>query len=79
MLDRTADKRRHAAERQRRRTMRRKLDLKLFTIPADEFRLSEAMLASGRMSEADALDHRLVEHALTEVVADFIDRWTRHA
>ena len=55
MLDRPDDRKpQSAAERQRRRRMRRKLDLKLFTIEADEFRLAEALLAAGRVNEAQA-------------------------
>jgi hypothetical protein len=47
-------------------------------IDVDECALAEALILSGRLSEAEALRPELVERELSALVADFISRW-RHA
>jgi hypothetical protein len=42
-----------------------------------ENRVTEAMLVSGRMTEADVSDHALVEAALLRVVIEWIARWLK--
>jgi hypothetical protein len=39
-------------------------------------RLCEALIASGRLSEAEALEREAVTAAAAAVLDDFIDRWT---
>ncbi len=40
-----------------------------------EHRLAEALIVSGRLTEAEALRRQLLERELTRLVEDFIERW----
>lgn len=64
-------------ERQRRCRSRRKTGEKRFVIFAREHWVAEAMLLSGRMKEAEVLDHTKVEAALSRVVIEWIARWLK--
>jgi hypothetical protein len=44
-----------------------------------EHDLAEALIAAERLSEAQALDRRLVEQATESLITDFIARWCRSA
>jgi len=46
-------------------------------IIAREHWVIEAMLLSGRMTEADVVDHALVEEALSRVVVEWLVRWLK--
>ena len=52
------------------------------TIDIDEAALAEALIATGRLTEDEALQPELIERELTALVGDFISRWrnavTRH-
>jgi hypothetical protein len=71
-----------AALRARRFRRRRRDGLVPRTIDVDEQALAEALIQSGRLTEAEALRPDLVERELALLVADFILRWrngvTRH-
>lgn len=71
MLDRPSP----AAARARRHRWRRRNGLVPRTLDVDENALAEALIASGRLSEAEALRPDLIERELSGVVADFICRW----
>jgi len=47
------------------------------TVDVDEHALAEMLIASGRLSEAEALCPELIERELSALIADFISRW-RH-
>jgi hypothetical protein len=75
MLDRSASS---AAVRARRSRWRRRNGLVPRTIDVDEHALAEALIASGRLTEQEALQPVLIERELSALVADFISRW-RHS
>src|SRR5262245_20389619 len=64
-----------AALRARRFRRRRRNGLVPRTIEVDEPALAEALIESGRLTEAEALRPDLVERELTALIADFILRW----
>lgn len=64
-------------ERQRRCRARSKAGQKRYVIVAREHWVAEAMLLSGRMTEAEVLDHALVETALSRVVVEWMARWLK--
>jgi hypothetical protein len=64
-------------ERQRRCRARSKAGEKHYVIIAREHWVAEAMLVSGRMTEADVLDHALVEMALSRVFVEWMARWLK--
>jgi hypothetical protein len=64
-------------ERQRRCRARNKAGQKRYVIVARENWVIEAMLLSGRMTEADVADHALVEAALSRVVIEWLVRWLK--
>jgi hypothetical protein len=66
-----------AALRARRARRRRRHGLVPRTIEVDEHGLAAMLIASGRLTEAQALDPALVERELSALVADIILRW-RH-
>ena len=68
---------RNDRERQRRCRARIKAGEKRYVIVAREHWVAEAMLLSGRMTEADVLDHALVEAALSRVVVEWMARWLK--
>lgn len=72
MLDRPPSS---AANRARRWRWRRRNGLVPRRIDVDEHALAEAFIASGRLTEAEALRPDLVERELAALVADFILRW----
>jgi hypothetical protein len=74
MLDRPPSP---AAVRQRRKRWRRRHGFVPRTIDVDEHALAEALILSGRLTEAEALRPSLIERELSALVADFIARW-RH-
>jgi hypothetical protein len=62
------------ALRARRKRWRRRNGLVPYQIDAAECELAGALIASGRLTEAEALRPELVERELSAVVA-FIERW----
>jgi hypothetical protein len=68
---------RNDRERQRRCRARSRAGEKRYVIVAREHWVAEAMLLSGRMTEADVLDHALVEAALSRVVVEWMARWLK--
>jgi hypothetical protein len=64
-----------AAARARRSRWRRRNGLVPRRIDVDEHALAEALIASGRLTEGEALQPDLVERELAALVADFISRW----
>lgn len=64
-----------AATRARRWRWRRRNGLVPRRIDVDEHALAEALIASGRLTESEALRPDLVERELAALVADFISRW----
>jgi hypothetical protein len=72
MLDRPPSA---AAIRARRSRWRRRNGLAPRTVDVDEHGLAEALILSGRLSEAEALQPALIERELSALIADFIARW----
>jgi hypothetical protein len=68
---------RNDRERQRRCRARIKAGEKRYVVVTREHWVAEAMLLSGRMTEADVLDHALVEMALSRVVVEWMARWLK--
>ena len=68
-------RRKSASARQRRYRRRAKAGNAIFPIEADECAVIEAMLKSGRMTEAQALKRKLVNAALGELIAEWAGRW----
>jgi hypothetical protein len=64
-----------AAARKRAYKARQKIGQAVFRVTADEDRLAEALIASGRISEDAAVDRAKIEAALSQVVADWVERW----
>jgi hypothetical protein len=71
VLDRPASPR----DRQRKARWRRRNGLVQYRIDADEHALAEALIASGRLTEAEALHPDMVRRELSALVVDFIARW----
>lgn len=65
------------AIRARRYRWRRRNGLVPHRLDLDEHELAEALIASGRLTEAEALHPELIDRELLAVIADFILRW-RH-
>jgi hypothetical protein len=70
--------RQRAAARQRRARIRRRCGMVIRRVGVDEHALAGALIASKRLSEAEALQPELVERELSRLIADWIERW-RHA
>lgn len=68
----------HAA-RNRRSRRRQRQGMIWLGIEATEHPLAEALIASGRLTDAEALDRKRVGAAVEGIVADFIARWVRGA
>ena len=64
-------------ERQRRCRARSKAGEKRYVIITREHWATEAMLLSGRMTEADISDQALMEAALSRVVIEWLARWLK--
>jgi hypothetical protein len=64
-----------AAARQRRCRVRRRQGLAILRVETNEFRLIDALLAAGRLSEDEALRRALVEKAAAKLLEDFTARW----
>jgi hypothetical protein len=62
-------------EHQRRSRRRRKAGRVVLRIEVDEFRLIDSLLAAHRLTEADGLDRRRVEAAVSRLLADWVTRW----
>jgi hypothetical protein len=56
---------------------RQRAGLAVFRVTALEYDLVQAMIEAERLSVADALDRRRVEHALAALVAEWSARWLR--
>jgi hypothetical protein len=69
------------AERQRRARARRRRGVMTFRVEANEHRLAEALIESGRLTEALALERPQIERELAKLIDDWIRRWleNRHA
>lgn len=65
------------AERARRHRARRKDGRASLRIEVPEAVVVEALIASGRLSEAGALSRQAVERAVGEVIQDWAARWSR--
>jgi hypothetical protein len=63
------------AVKQQRYRRRRANGARIFRIEADHDALVMALLASGRLSEREALDHARVERELTGVLNEWAARW----
>jgi hypothetical protein len=48
------------------------------TIDVDEHGFAEALIASGRLSETEALHPELIKREIEAVVGNFIAGWRRH-
>ena len=66
-----------AAQRQHRCRARRRRGLALLRVEVDEFRLVDALLWAGRLSEDESRRPPLVEAAVAQVLKDFIVRWQK--
>jgi hypothetical protein len=75
MLDRPPSR---AAARARKARHRRRLGLVPRRIDVDECGLAEMLIASGRLTELEALRPDLQERELAALVGDIISRW-RHS
>jgi hypothetical protein len=64
-----------AAQRQAAYKRRQRHGEAVLALRCEYFPLIEALLASSRLTEADALDRGQVESAVAEVVRDWIARW----
>jgi hypothetical protein len=64
-----------AAARQAAYKRRQRHGEAVLRLRADYFPLVAALLESGRLTEADALDRDQVESAIAEVVRDWVARW----
>jgi len=64
-------------ERQRRCRARSKAGEKRYVVVAREHWVTEAMLLSGQMTQADISNHALVEAALSRVVVEWMVRWLK--
>lgn len=69
------DQRASASERQRRARDRRRRGEACFRITLPHHDLLDALIRSGRLTEAEAARQQLAERALATVVADWIARW----
>jgi hypothetical protein len=77
MLDRppaTADRKR---ARRRRYNRRQANGLVVLRIECCEHDLAEALMSSGRLSPEQALQRGELEHAVAELIGDFVIRWGR--
>jgi hypothetical protein len=76
VLDRPPDARRQAARsREARSRKRRKVGKLVVAIEISELALVEALLQSGRLSEAESASRLHLKTAIERVVEDFIGRW----
>jgi hypothetical protein len=66
-----------AALRQHKCRARRRRGVAVLHVEADEFRLIDALLSAGRLSEAESRRRPLVEAAVAQVLKDFIVRWQK--
>jgi hypothetical protein len=64
-----------AAVRARRKRARRRQGLAIFYVEANEARMVEALLAAGRLTEAEALERPAVERELAKLLDDWARRW----
>lgn len=64
-----------AAVRQRRARARRKAGLVPISLEIEENAIAEALIASGRLTEAESARRELVGRELAAVVADWAARW----
>jgi hypothetical protein len=60
------------AEGKRQERARREHGIGQFTIEANEYRLIEALIIAGKITEAESADAALVATALSAVVADYV-------
>jgi hypothetical protein len=63
-------------ERQARWRARRRLGRRVVTVDLDELDVIEALIASGRLDEAAALNPQAVADAIGEVVSEWSRHWT---
>jgi hypothetical protein len=66
-----------AAERQRRSRGHRRAGEALYRVWASEWDVVEALVSSGRLTEAEALQRPLVERALAAVLIEWAARWRK--
>jgi hypothetical protein len=80
MLDRpnhTECRRLAARQREARSRRRRKVGKLIIGVEVDEAELIEALVAAGRLCEADTGSRAKLTAAFQTVAIDFITRWTR--
>ncbi len=63
------------ALRKRRERARHRMGLRVLDIETNYFRAVEALIASTRLTDVEALDQKNVEAALGEVVAEWANLW----
>ncbi len=63
------------AEKKRAQRRRERLGLCVLKITVPEQRLIEALIETGRLNEAAALQRASVELAASQVLSDFAERW----
>jgi hypothetical protein len=54
---------------------RQRAGLAVLRVTIPQYEVTEFLIASGRLSEAEALDRRRVENAVAEVVVELAARW----
>jgi hypothetical protein len=70
---------RPGARRQRAHRERAKNGQAILRLPVNYFPIVEALIASSRLTEGEALDRRRVEAALAEVLVEWAGKWTEIA
>jgi hypothetical protein len=66
-----------AASRKRRYRARQRNGEIVLKVPAHEHELAAALIASGRLREAAAMDRAALEKAVNGIVGQWIDSWVR--
>jgi hypothetical protein len=64
-----------AAAKVRAYRQRQRLDLAVLRVTVPQYEIAELLIASGRLSVAEALDRRRVECAVAEAVVELAARW----
>lgn len=77
MLDRNPERRRADRERKARQRAAERAGIKRLKIEANYHRIVEALLRSTRLTEAEALDKKLVEAEVAEVLAEWASAWLK--
>jgi len=73
---RSKAERRATAAKVRRYRARQRAGLAVLKVTVPEFAIVEFLIESGRLTVAEAIDRRRVEHAAAEVLAELAARWS---